>query len=83
MTSLINLTEERDKGMEKRKHWSFRMTANNTWSWRAVDYNHEETLSGTEFDSLAECIVHAKQHGYVVFTPAEERRKRETRPALE
>ena len=69
--------------MEKRKQWSFRMTKTNTWSWRAVDVDSTETLSTAEFDTLAECIVNAKQHGYVVFTAAEERRTRETRQALE
>lgn len=68
---------------EKRKQWSFRMTKGNTWSWRALDIDNTETMSESEFETLAEAIVDAKQHGYVVFTVAEERRKRETRPALE
>ncbi len=69
--------------MEKRKQWSFRMTKANTWSWRAVDVDNSETLSQTEFATLAECIVNAKQHGYVVFTIIEERRRAESRQALE
>ena len=69
--------------MEKRKQWSFRMSKTNSWSWRAVDVDNSETLSAEEFDTLAECIVNAKQHGYVVWTLAEERRVNETKQALE
>lgn len=83
MMRLMKLNEGPAMDMEKRKQWSFRMTKANTWSWRAVDVDNSETVSEREFDTLAECIVNAKQHGYVVLTVSEERRKRETRPALE
>ncbi len=83
MMRLIKLDEGLDMATEKRRQWSFRMTPGNTWSWRAVDANQSETISESEFDTLAECIVDAKQHGYVAYTAAEERRKEETRQALE
>jgi hypothetical protein len=81
MMTLIK--SEEGKEMEKRKQWSFRMTQANTWSWRAVDASSNETLSAAEFDTLAECIVNAKQHGYVVLPPNEERRTRDMGQALE
>ena len=61
--------------MEKRRQWSFRMTRANTWSWRSVGVDQVETLSKGEFETLADCIVDAKEHGYVVFTAKEERRR--------
>ena len=69
--------------MEKRTEWSFRMSKSNTWTWRAVDAEKRETHSAREFETLAECIVNAKQHGYIVWTAAEERRLNETKQALE
>lgn len=69
--------------MEKRKQWSFCMTKTNGWSWRSVDANGRETASQREFETLAECIVHAKRHGYVVWTLAEDRRREEPKHALE
>lgn len=83
MMRLIKLNEGLEMETEKRRQWSFRMTKANTWSWRAVDVDNTEIVSDIDFATLAECIVDAKQHGYVVFTVAEERRKRETRPTLE
>ena len=69
--------------MEKRTQWSFRMTPGNTWSWRSIDGEGRETCSEREFETLAECIVDAKLHGYVVLTLAEERRREESKQALE
>ena len=69
--------------MEKRKQWSFRMTKGNAWSWRFIDAEGNETCSEREFETLAECIVHAKQHGYVVMTVSEDRRRDEPKHALE
>ena len=69
--------------MEKRKQWSFRMTKGNAWSWRSVDANGREICSEREFETLAECIVNAKLHGYVVWTVAEERRREDSKQALE
>ena len=69
--------------MEKRRQWSFRMSKSNTWSWRAVDADRTERCSSREFDTLAECIVDAKQQGYVVLTPVDERRRDDTKAALE
>lgn len=69
--------------MEKRKQWSFRMTKANMWTWRALDIDDTESLSNREFETLAECIVNAKEHGYVVWTVAEERRRNPTKQALE
>jgi hypothetical protein len=72
-----------EQTMEKRKQWSFRMSPANTWSWRAVDIDESESVSAREFETLAECIVNAKEHGYVVWTLAEERRRNESKQALE
>ena len=69
--------------MEKRRQWSFRMTKMNTWSWHSLDGNGKETCSQREFETLAECIVNAKQHGYVAWTVAEDRRRDEAKHALE
>jgi hypothetical protein len=83
MMRLMKLNEGPAMDIEKRRQWSFRMTKANTWSWRTVDVDNSELVSAREFETLAECIVDAKEHGYVVFTLSEERRKRETRSALE
>ena len=83
MNQPIQLRQVHAMETEKRKQWSFRMTKANTWSWRAVDIDSTERVSQAEFATLAECIVNAKQHGYVVVSVSEDRRKRETRPMLE
>ena len=61
--------------MEKRRQWSFRMTRTNTWSWHSIAADGVETASKDEFDTLADCIVDAKEHGYVVVIGKEERRR--------
>ena len=69
--------------MEKRKQWNFRMSKDNSWSWRALEIDGRESVSGEEFGTLAECIVDAKKNGYVVWTLAEERRHNQSKQALE
>lgn len=69
--------------MEKRKQWSFRMSTSNSWSWHARDIDDTESVSDREFETLAECIVDAKVHGYVVWTLAEDRRREAPDHAVE
>lgn len=69
--------------MEKRKQWNFRMSKDNSWSWRALDTDGTESVSHQEFGTLAECIVDAKKNGYVVWSLAEERRRNPSKQALE
>ena len=51
------------------------MNENDSWSWHTVDTDATERSSDKAFETLAQCIVDAKEHGYVVWNQAEDRRR--------
>jgi hypothetical protein len=52
------------------------------WTWWIERPDGTSSASEREFPSLNACVADARQHGYVMRTPAQERRAEPTRPPL-
>ena len=62
--------------MDRRKQWSFPIGEDGSWTWRVIDIDDEEQVSGRAFKTLKECTEDAAKHGYVVWRSDDERRRR-------
>jgi hypothetical protein len=58
---------------ERRKRWSFYTGDDGLWSWRVTPPEGRETVSKESFPTLTECILDAKQNGYVLWTSRDRR----------
>jgi len=58
---------------ERRKQWTFFTGDDGLWCWRARPTDGREVCSPSSFPNLTECILDAKQNGYVLWTTRERR----------
>jgi hypothetical protein len=58
---------------ERRSRWSFSTGDDGLWLWRVTPPEGRETSSKQSFPTLTECILDAKQHGYVLWTSRDRR----------
>lgn len=52
---------------ERRSRWSFFTGEDGMWLWRMTTPEGRETSSKQSFPTLTECILDAKQQGYVLW----------------
>jgi hypothetical protein len=60
--------------VERRKHWSFPIGEDGSWTWRVTGADGEEEVSERTFRTLRECTEDAAKHGYVAWRSENERR---------
>jgi hypothetical protein len=58
---------------ERRGAWNFDVDAGD-WIWDFTPPNGMKIVSPRRFSTLHECMADAKNHGYVVWLPENERR---------
>ena len=59
---------------DKRKNWQFNETPHGAWTWQ-VTQGSVTVRSAADFKTLKDCVDNAREHGYVHWTPEQERRK--------
>jgi len=59
---------------DRRTRWSFGYTTTDVWVWRSMWPDRNTGASSRSFESLAECLTDAMEHGYVAWPLAQDRR---------
>jgi hypothetical protein len=67
---------------DRRTRWNFSVRADGMWFWTAMSPRGPR-FSQTSFPTLADCQLHARQHGYIGGTEALERRAQPTTDVLQ
>lgn len=59
---------------ERRSRWSFYTGDDGMWLWSMASPEGQQTSSKQSFPTLTECILDAKQNGYVLWTSRDRRK---------
>jgi len=59
---------------ERRNRWSFYTGDDGLWLWGVTPPEGRQTSSKQSFPTLTECILDAKDHGYILWTSRDQRK---------
>jgi hypothetical protein len=71
------VSTKKDQG-ERRTRWSFGCRDNNTWFWLLTRSDGSTEVSNARLETLADALRDAIEHGFVIWTRGEERRREDT-----